>query len=142
MPESPLRSHDAFIGSGLYFDGLEGAGGGLDLLLGLHLHGHRDGAHGVGEGEADGFAVALGVADGESPVLPPCGETGEELSAAADGVSALTAHTTNRVPLILTAPGSLRDGGELADLAPTVISLLGLSQSVNMTDKDLLKHLQ
>jgi 2,3-bisphosphoglycerate-independent phosphoglycerate mutase len=60
----------------------------------------------------------------------------------ADGVSPHTAHTTNRVPLIMTGPGALRDGGELADIAPTVVSLLGLSQSPQMTGKDLLKPLQ
>jgi 2,3-bisphosphoglycerate-independent phosphoglycerate mutase len=60
----------------------------------------------------------------------------------ADGVSPHTAHTTNRVPLIMTGPGELRDGGELADLAPTVVSLLGLSQSAHMTGKDLLNPLQ
>jgi 2,3-bisphosphoglycerate-independent phosphoglycerate mutase len=60
----------------------------------------------------------------------------------ADGVSPHTAHTTNRVPLIMTGPGELRDGGELADIAPTVVSLLGLSQSPEMTGKDLLKPLQ
>ncbi len=38
-----------------------------------------------------------------------------------------TAHTTNPVPLILTRGGtSLPDGGELSDLAPTVLDLLGL----------------
>ena len=42
----------------------------------------------------------------------------------ADGVSPHTAHTTNPVPLIVTAPGeTLRDGGELADLAPTALRL-------------------
>ena len=59
-----------------------------------------------------------------------------------DGSSPHTAHTTNQVPLIMTGPGGLRDGGELADLAPTVLSLLGLSQSAEMTGKDLLKPLQ
>ena len=44
-----------------------------------------------------------------------------------DGVSPHTAHTTNPVPLVLTLEGSaLRDGGELSDLAPTVLDLLGL----------------
>ena len=44
----------------------------------------------------------------------------------ADGVSPFTAHTTNPVPLVVTAPGAtLRDGGELADLAPTCLDLLG-----------------
>ena len=45
----------------------------------------------------------------------------------ADGISPHTAHTTNPVPLILTWPGAvLRDGGELADLAPTALELLGI----------------
>jgi len=43
-----------------------------------------------------------------------------------DGVSPHTAHTTSPVPLLLTANGTkLRDGGGLADLAPTALSLLG-----------------
>jgi 2,3-bisphosphoglycerate-independent phosphoglycerate mutase len=51
-----------------------------------------------------------------------------------DGVSPHTAHTTNPVPLIITAPGeTLRDGGELADLAPTVLDLLHLEHPVEMT---------
>jgi 2,3-bisphosphoglycerate-independent phosphoglycerate mutase len=52
----------------------------------------------------------------------------------ADGVSPHTAHTTNPVPLILTAAGeTVRDGGELADLAPTVLDLLHLGHAVEMT---------
>ena len=44
-----------------------------------------------------------------------------------DGISPHTAHTTNPVPLIVTDPErALRDGGELSDLAPTVLELLGL----------------
>ena len=44
----------------------------------------------------------------------------------ADGVSPHTAHTTNPVPLVVTASGArLRDGGELADLAPTVLRFAG-----------------
>jgi 2,3-bisphosphoglycerate-independent phosphoglycerate mutase len=55
-----------------------------------------------------------------------------------DGVSPHTAHTTNPVPLVLTAPGGrLRDGGELADLAPTILRLLGLDSPTEMTGKDL-----
>jgi 2,3-bisphosphoglycerate-independent phosphoglycerate mutase len=61
----------------------------------------------------------------------------EELLAP-DGVSPQTAHTTNPVPLIVTASGlSLREGGELADLAPTVLRLLGLSPPSVMTGWDL-----
>jgi 2,3-bisphosphoglycerate-independent phosphoglycerate mutase len=55
-----------------------------------------------------------------------------------DGVSPQTAHTTSPVPLVLTAPGfSLRDGGEIADLAPTALELLGLGQPDEMTGKSL-----
>ncbi len=44
-----------------------------------------------------------------------------------DGVSPHTAHTTNPVPLVVTAHGiGLSSGGELADLAPTALDLLGL----------------
>jgi 2,3-bisphosphoglycerate-independent phosphoglycerate mutase len=57
-----------------------------------------------------------------------------------DDGSPHTAHTTNAVPLILTTEGELRDGGELSDLAPTVLNLLGLQESAAMSGKDLLKH--
>jgi 2,3-bisphosphoglycerate-independent phosphoglycerate mutase len=56
-----------------------------------------------------------------------------------DGVSPHTAHTTNRVPLVVTASeGRLRDGGELADLAPTVLALLGLDPPPAMRGKNLI----
>ncbi|HEX2161266.1 MAG TPA: 2,3-bisphosphoglycerate-independent phosphoglycerate mutase [Thermoleophilaceae bacterium] len=50
-----------------------------------------------------------------------------------------TAHSLNPVPLIVTAdvPG-LRDGGILADVAPTVLELLGVAQPAEMTGKSLL----
>jgi 2,3-bisphosphoglycerate-independent phosphoglycerate mutase len=49
-----------------------------------------------------------------------------------------TAHTTNPVPLVLTdATVSLHGGGELADLAPTVLALLDLSPTLQMTGKNL-----
>ena len=51
-----------------------------------------------------------------------------------DGVSPHTAHTTNPVPLVVTIPGaSLRSGGEIADLSPTVLELLGFDVPVEMT---------
>jgi len=50
-----------------------------------------------------------------------------------------TTHTTNPVPLVVTKPGvTLRDGGILADLAPTVLQLLELPQPVEMTGKGLI----
>ena len=55
-----------------------------------------------------------------------------------DGVSPHTAHTTSLVPLVLTAPDlPLRDGGELSDLAPTVLWLLGLEAPAAMTGSTL-----
>jgi len=55
-----------------------------------------------------------------------------------DGVSPHTAHTTNRVPLIVTAGvGELRADGELADLVPTALHLLGLKPPAVMSGKDL-----
>jgi 2,3-bisphosphoglycerate-independent phosphoglycerate mutase len=58
----------------------------------------------------------------------------------ADGVSPHTAHTTNPVPLVLTGPGlALRDGGEIGDLAPTVLDLLGIQKPEKMTGQSLVK---
>ena len=49
-----------------------------------------------------------------------------------------TAHTTNVVPVMVHGhPGPLHDG-RLADLAPTLLSLLGLPQPVEMTGRSLL----
>ncbi|WP_042168806.1 2,3-bisphosphoglycerate-independent phosphoglycerate mutase [Paenibacillus gorillae] len=51
-----------------------------------------------------------------------------------------TAHTTNPVPCIVTLAGAeLRDGGILADLAPTVLDLLQLAQPKEMTGTSLVQ---
>jgi len=50
-----------------------------------------------------------------------------------------TAHSLNPVPLVVTAPGlDLRDGGILADVAPTALDLLGIPQPEAMTGRTLL----
>jgi 2,3-bisphosphoglycerate-independent phosphoglycerate mutase len=55
-----------------------------------------------------------------------------------DGVSPHTAHTANPVPLIVTAPGlELRDDGELSDLVPTALALLGVRQPEAMSGAPL-----
>jgi len=55
-----------------------------------------------------------------------------------DGVSPHTAHTSNPVPLIVTERGiRLREEGELADLVPTVLQLLGLRPSARMSGHSL-----
>jgi len=54
-----------------------------------------------------------------------------------DGVSPHTAHTTNRVPLICTATGLKVREGELSDLCPTALALLGLAKPLQMTGRNL-----
>jgi 2,3-bisphosphoglycerate-independent phosphoglycerate mutase len=61
-----------------------------------------------------------------------------ETMLADDGVSPHTAHTTNPVPLVATLrDAALRDGGELSDLAPTCLDLLGIEQPPEMTGRSL-----
>ena len=49
-----------------------------------------------------------------------------------------TAHSTNPVPLIVTDAGiELRDGGILADVAPTALDLLDIPQPEAMTGESL-----
>ncbi|KHE72435.1 2,3-bisphosphoglycerate-independent phosphoglycerate mutase [Halobacillus sp. BBL2006] len=53
---------------------------------------------------------------------------------------AMTAHTTNPVPVIVTKEGvELRDGGILGDLSPTLLELLNVNQPKEMTGKSLIK---
>jgi 2,3-bisphosphoglycerate-independent phosphoglycerate mutase len=50
-----------------------------------------------------------------------------------------TAHSLNPVPLILTVPGpDLAPGGVLADVAPTVLEMLGVNQPAAMTGHSLI----
>jgi 2,3-bisphosphoglycerate-independent phosphoglycerate mutase len=52
----------------------------------------------------------------------------------------MTAHTTNPVPVIVTKANlMLRNGGILADLAPTMLELLEVSQPIEMTGKSLIE---
>jgi 2,3-bisphosphoglycerate-independent phosphoglycerate mutase len=56
-----------------------------------------------------------------------------------DGVSPHTAHTTNPVPVLLTAQGARLRDGELADVAPTILALLGLEAPSEMSGKNLVQ---
>jgi 2,3-bisphosphoglycerate-independent phosphoglycerate mutase len=55
-----------------------------------------------------------------------------------------TAHTTNPVPLILVDPqkrfGTLRSGGALQNVAPTILEILGIPQPAEMTGESLLER--
>ena len=55
-----------------------------------------------------------------------------------DGTSPHTAHTSNPVPLVVTEDGiELQDRGELSDLAPTVLGMLGPEIPSDMTGRTL-----
>ena len=87
------------------------------------------------------------------PVVDAIREVGGEVIITADHGNAelmidpktgspFTAHTTNIVPCILVSEryktAKLREGGILADLAPTLLDLMGLEQPKEMTGKSLL----
>ncbi len=50
-----------------------------------------------------------------------------------------TAHTTNPVPVMLAGHGGSLDDGRLADLAPTLLALMGLPKPAVMTGRSLLE---
>lgn len=54
--------------------------------------------------------------------------------------SPFTAHTTNPVPFIVAGLDcELREGGVLADIAPTMLKVMGLKQPDEMTGKSIIK---
>jgi len=64
-----------------------------------------------------------------------------EVMLADDGIFPNTAHTTNPAPFIITDQSiTLRSGGGLADVAPTVLELLGLGQPAAMNGRSLLQN--
>jgi 2,3-bisphosphoglycerate-independent phosphoglycerate mutase len=77
---------------------------------------------------------AVGSLGGVCLVTADHGNAEQELQE--DG-SPHTAHTTNRVPLVITAPGLELREGELSDLAPTVLGLLGIDPPPVMSGGDL-----
>ncbi len=51
-----------------------------------------------------------------------------------------TAHTTNPVPLCMVGfDGKLKSGGKLADLAPTMLDMMGMPQPAEMTGTSLIR---
>jgi 2,3-bisphosphoglycerate-independent phosphoglycerate mutase len=65
-----------------------------------------------------------------------------EKMVADDGVTPFTAHTANDVPLICVANGvrALRPGGKLADVAPTLLDLIGLDAPAAWSGTSLLER--
>ncbi|WP_210471229.1 2,3-bisphosphoglycerate-independent phosphoglycerate mutase [Sporosarcina sp. 6E9] len=78
---------------------------------------------------------ALGAKGGHAIVTADHGNADEVFT---EEGTPMTAHTTNPVPVIITKQGiDLREGGILADLAPTMLKLLDLKQPEKMTGKPL-----
>jgi 2,3-bisphosphoglycerate-independent phosphoglycerate mutase len=51
-----------------------------------------------------------------------------------------TAHSLNAVPVVLTAAGLSLRSGVLADVAPTVLEVLGIEQPDAMTGRSLIEE--
>jgi len=60
----------------------------------------------------------------------------------ADDGTPFTAHTTGEVPLVAIADGvdGMREGGKLADVAPTLLDLIGLKAPAEWTGVSLLER--
>ena len=74
--------------------------------------------------------------DGVAVITADHGNSDEVLQL--DG-SPMTAHTTNPVPIIVTKKDIEVGSGILADIAPTVLDLLGIKQPEEMTGQSLIK---
>jgi len=87
--------------------------------------------------ECLGRVVDLIVAKGGTAIITADHGNADEV-VTVDG-NPMTAHTTNPVPVIVTKEGvTLRDGGILGDLAPTMLDLLNVEQPAEMTGKTLI----
>jgi len=51
-----------------------------------------------------------------------------------------TAHTTNPVPVVLMGSNTGIQEGRLADLAPTILELMGIPKPAEMTGRSLIQH--
>ena len=93
---------------------------------------------GVGE-----LLEALAAMDGRAVIFADHGNC-EQMWDAANN-SPHTAHTLNPVELFVVGPEfaagrtKLREGGRLADIAPTVLALMGLPKPVEMTGESLIE---
>ncbi len=57
-----------------------------------------------------------------------------------DDGTPFTAHTTNPVPFcVINHPCTLREGGRLADIAPTMLKVLGLPQPAEMSGESIIQ---
>ncbi|WP_150304750.1 2,3-bisphosphoglycerate-independent phosphoglycerate mutase [Pseudomonas saliphila] len=85
----------------------------------------------------DRITQALAKVGGEALITADHGNV-EQMSDDSTG-QAHTAHTCEPVPFVYVGPRnvSLRDGGILSDVAPTMLTLLGLEQPAEMTGRSI-----
>lgn len=85
-------------------------------------------------------AIARAVRDSGGALLITADHGNLEMMRDPDTGQPHTAHTVGPVPLVYLGPrrASLRGGGALRDVAPTILDLLGLPQPAEMTGRTLL----
>ena len=82
--------------------------------------------------------IEKAVADNGGILLVTADHGNADCMRAPDGAPH-TAHTTNPVPFIVIGAGDIRlADGRLADIAPTMLSLMGLDQPAEMTGRSLI----
>ena len=85
------------------------------------------------------MGALVGVAGGAARVTADHGNAEQMIDPRTGGPH--TAHTTNRVPLVLADPGSrgarLREDRALEDIAPTILNLLSVPVPSEMTGADV-----
>ncbi|NYT02573.1 MAG: 2,3-bisphosphoglycerate-independent phosphoglycerate mutase, partial [Methanosarcinales archaeon] len=89
-----------------------------------------------------GQVVDLVLSSGGAALVTADHGNAEKMADAATG-QPHTAHTTNPVPFILAMEGprpSLRSQGILADVAPTILDLLGLEKPAEMSGRSIIAH--
>ena len=93
----------------------------------------------VEEVDRDLAQVVAAVHEGGGACIVTADHGNAEQMLEPDG-SPNTAHSLNPVPLVITVPGlELAEGGKLADVAPTVLAMLGLEQPEAMTGRSLIR---
>jgi 2,3-bisphosphoglycerate-independent phosphoglycerate mutase len=90
----------------------------------------------------DRISTALAKVGGEALITADHGNV-EQMSDEHTG-QAHTAHTCEPVPFVYVGPRQveLRDGGILSDVAPTLLTLLGLPQPAEMTGRSIITSLK
>jgi 2,3-bisphosphoglycerate-independent phosphoglycerate mutase len=85
-----------------------------------------------------GRVVDSAVANGMEILITADHGNAEKMRASANSKQAHTAHTSNLVPLIYVGrPGKIAADGCLSDIAPTMLTLMGLERPAEMTGRPL-----